>query len=112
VKAIHMLGGISGWGYPYTRAHTVSMIVRLHYAGGATDDIPLSNGEHFADYISKSDVPGSKFAFRLLGGQQLRYLAVNPQRKDPIEKIEFVKGPTPPDVTAPIIMAVTLETGE
>ena len=112
VKAIHMLGGISGWGYPYTRAHTVSMIVRLHYAGGATEDIPLQNGEHFADYISRNEVPGSKFAFRLLGGQQLRYLAVNPQRKDAIEKIEFVKGPTPPDVTAPIIMAVTLETGE
>ncbi len=112
VKAIHMLGGISGWGYPYTRARTVTMIVRLHYAGGATEDTPLYNGEQFADYIGKSDVPGSKFAFSFSGGQQLRYLAVIPQRKDRIEKIDFIKGPTPPDMTAPIIMAVTLETGE
>ncbi|HEV2972968.1 MAG TPA: PVC-type heme-binding CxxCH protein [Pirellulales bacterium] len=108
-KAIHLLSGISGWGYPYDKKRTVSLIVRLHYAGGATEDIPLSNGEHFADYVGRSEVPGSKFAFRLLGGQQIRYLAVTPQRKGPIETIEFVKGP---DATAPIIMAVTVETGE
>ncbi len=108
-KAIHLLSGVSGWGYPYSQNRSVSMIVRLHYAGGATEDIPLANGEHFADYIHKVDVPGSKFAFSLAGGQQVRYLAVYPKKKDPIETIEFVKGP---DATAPIVVAVTVETGE
>lgn len=108
-KAIHLLSGVSGWGYPYSQNRTVSLIVRLHYAGGATEDIPLSNGEHFADYIRKVDVPGSKFAFSMARGQQIRYLAVYPKKKDPIETIEFVKGP---DATAPIIVAVTVETGE
>ncbi len=46
-KAIHLLGGISGWGYPASKAQTVSLIVRLHYAGGATEDIPLRNGVGF-----------------------------------------------------------------
>ena len=86
-KAIHFLSGVSGWGYPGNRQHTVSMIVRLHYAGGATEDIPLYNGVQFADYIRRVDVPGSKFAFELRG-QQIRYFAVYPQRKDSIDTIE------------------------
>jgi hypothetical protein len=45
----------------------------------------------------------------MLRGQQIRYLAVTPQRRDTIASIEFVKGP---DATAPIVMAVTVETGE
>jgi hypothetical protein len=104
-RAIHLLGGISGWGYSYTEKGTVSMIVRLHYADGTTEDHALKNGEQFADYIRRVDVPGSKFAFSL-NGRQVRYLAIEPKRKDKIERIEFVKGP---DDTAPIVMAVTVE---
>jgi uncharacterized protein len=104
-KAIHMLSGVSGWGYPYSEKGTVSAIVRLHYEGGKTEDHVLKNGEHFADYITKNDVPGSKFAFNLMG-KQLRYLTIQPERRDKIERIEFVKGP---DQTAPIFMAVTIE---
>ncbi len=61
---------------------------------------------HFADYISRVDVPQSKFAFLLEGGKQIRYLAIRPQSRDTIESIEFVKGP---HQSAPVIMAVTLE---
>jgi hypothetical protein len=52
------------------------------------------------------DVPDSKFAFAMKGRQQIRYLAIQPERADKIKEIEFVKGP---DVTAPVIMAVTVE---
>jgi hypothetical protein len=104
-KAIHLLSGISGWGYSDSEKGTVSMIVRLHYADGATEDHALKNGEQFAGYIRRVDVPGSKFAFNL-NGRQVRYLAIEPKRKDKIERIEFVKGP---DDTAPIMMAVTVE---
>jgi len=105
-KAIHFLSGISGWGATGTDApQTTSMIVRLHYADGKVENHPLKNGIHFADYIRVIDVPGSKLAFRLRG-QQLRYLAVRPQRTDSIARIELVKGP---DDTAPIVMAVTIE---
>jgi uncharacterized protein len=81
------------------------MIVRLHYADGETEDHPLRNGEHFADYIRRVDVPGSQFAFPLRG-QQVRYLAVQPKRAVAIETVEFVKGP---DATAPVVMAATAE---
>jgi len=105
-NAIHLLSGISGWGYPATPKGSVSMIVRLHYADGKTEDHLLKNGEVFADYIRKIDVPDSTFAFSLRG-QQIRYLAVRPKRPTEIIKdIEFVKGS---DGTSPIVMAVTVE---
>ncbi len=107
-RAIHLLSGVSGWGYPYGEKGTVSMIVRLHYQDGKTEDHPLKNGIHFADYIRVVDVPESKLAFRLRG-QQVRYLTVHPERNEPIETIELVKGP---DATAPVVMAVTVEVSE
>jgi hypothetical protein len=107
-KAIHLLSGVSGWGALDTGApKTVSMIVRLTYDDGKTEDHELKNAVHFADYIHRVDVPESKFAFNLRG-QQLRYLAVTPKRPDAnVKTIEFVKGT---DRTAPIVMAVTVET--
>ena len=81
------------------------MIVRLHYVGGQTEDHPLRNGVHFADYIRRVDVPGSEFAFALRG-QQIRYLAVMPKQAAEIQDIEFVKGP---DRSVPVVMAVTIE---
>jgi hypothetical protein len=107
-RAIHFLSGVSGWGYPYGHKGTVSLIVRLHYADGTTEDHRLENGVHFADYIRVVDVPGSKLAFTLRG-QQIRYLAVHPKKSDRIERIELVKGP---DESAPIVMAVTVEVGD
>ncbi len=104
-KAIHLLSGVSGWGYPGGQKGSVSMIVRLHYADGSVEDHPLENGVHFADYIRVVDVPGSKLAFNLRG-RQVRYLAVHPKKKDVIDRIELVKGP---DETAPIVVAVTVE---
>jgi len=105
-KAIHFLSGVSGWGFPYSKKGTVSMIVRLYYQDGKKEDHPLINGEHFADYIRRVDVPGSRFAFLLEGAQQIRYLAIHPRREQTIREIELVKGP---DATAPIVMAVTVE---
>ncbi|HEV3084672.1 MAG TPA: c-type cytochrome, partial [Gemmataceae bacterium] len=104
-KAIHLLSGVSGWGYPYSEKGSVSLIVRLHYEDGKAEDHPLKNGVEFADYIRRVDVPGSQFAFGLRG-RQVRYLTIQPERKDKIKEIEFVKGP---DATAPVIVAVTVE---
>ncbi len=104
-QAIHMLSGVGGWAYPYSRNNTVSVIVRLHYGDGSTEDHELRNGEHFADYIRVENVPKSELAFKLRG-QQVRYLSVNPKRTQSISRIEFIKGP---DGTAPVIMAITAE---
>ena len=104
-KAIHLLSGVSGWGFPYTPKGTDSLIVRIEYDDDDTEEHRLINGEHFADYIRVVDVPQSQLAFRLRG-QQIRYLSIQPQRPQPIRTVEFVKGS---DRTAPVIMAVTLE---
>ena len=103
VRAIHLLGGISGWGYPATRDETTSLVVRLVYADGTTEDHPLKNGRHFADYIRRVDVPESDFAFDL-AGRQMRYLAIRPARDAVIERIDLVKGNDP---TAPVVMAMS-----
>ncbi len=105
-KAIHLLSGVSGWGYPYGKEGGAVLIVRLHYADGKTEDHELKNGVHFADYIRKVDVPKSDFAFSMRG-QQMRYLSVTPGRDAALTALEFVKGP---DASAPIVLAVTVET--
>ena len=108
-KKIHMLSGISGWGATGADSeHSTTMIVRLHYADGRTENHPLKDGIHFSDYMRPIEVPGSKLAFRLRG-QQLRYLSIEPQRSEVIARVELVKGP---DDTAPIVMAVTIEGDE
>ena len=105
-KAIHLLSGVSGWGFPYHQEKSVSMTVRLHFEDGTSEDHPLVNGEHFADYIRKVDVPASKFAYSL-NGQQIRYLRIECQQQKMLKEVEFLKGD---DITAPIIMAATIET--
>ncbi len=107
-RAIHVLSGMSILGFPTGREGTVSMIVRLHYEDGTTEDHELKNGVHFADVNGGQDVPGSKSAFRL-GGQQVRYLTVTPGKKGTIASIELVKGS---DRTAPIVLAATVEAFE
>nr|WP_235952334.1 PVC-type heme-binding CxxCH protein [Crateriforma spongiae] len=107
-SAIHLLSGVGGWSYPFEQEQSVSMIVRLHYADGSSEDHELINGLHFADYIRRVDVPKSEFAFAL-GDQQIRYLKVVPSRSAKINTIELVKGE---DSTAPIVMAVTVQRDE
>ncbi|MDA0589428.1 MAG: hypothetical protein O2820_16395 [Planctomycetota bacterium] len=105
-QAIHFLSGVSGWGAKSPREQgPVTMIVRLHFEDSTTEDHSLYDGQHFADYIGRFDVPKSKFAFALRG-QQLRYFAISPGRSEKIERIELVKGQ---DRSAPVVMAVTVE---
>ncbi len=105
-KAIHLLSGIGGWSATKAYNGPVAMTVRLHYADGKTENHPLKDGVHFADYIRRIDVPGSRFAFAVRN-QQIRYLSVTPKRSDPISAIEFLKGNHD---SAPIVVAVTVET--
>ena len=104
-KALHVLGAVSGWGWPHSGKGSTSMTVRLTYEDGTKETHDLVNGEHLSDYITRNDVPGSQFAFDL-GGRQLRYLVVRPKEAKPIQTIDLVKGD---DATAPIVVAITAE---
>jgi uncharacterized protein len=102
---IHLLGGVAGWGAKQAGNGVVSMVVRLHYVDGATENHELIDGQHVADYIGHFDVPKSELAFDLRG-RQIRYLSIEPRRSDVIKFIEFLK---PNNPTAPIVMAVTVQ---
>jgi hypothetical protein len=105
-RVIHLLSGMSGWGYPTLKEKTLTLTVRLHYEGGIHEDHPLYNGVHFADFHKANDVPGSKLALTL-GDSQVRYLALRPRSATtPIKVIEFINGD---DAAAPVVLAVTLE---
>jgi putative heme-binding domain-containing protein len=106
--AIHLLSGVSGWGYPAHGPKSVSMTVRLHLAEGSGEEHPLINGVHFADYIRRVDVPKSQFAM-MVRSQQLRHIVIRPQTGEEIKEIELVKGDDP---TSPIVAAVTVQTTE
>ncbi len=105
VKSLHLLSGVSGWGWPASGKGSVSMTVRLTYADGSTEDHKLINGEHFADYIRRVEVPGSVFAF-MAGGQQMRTLSITPKKAEPVKTVELIKGQ---DQTAPMVLAITAE---
>jgi putative membrane-bound dehydrogenase-like protein len=106
VKKLHLLSGVSGWGHPAIGDKSVSMIVRLKFEDGKVEEHKLLNGVHFADYIRKVDVDGSKHAYRMTGGQQLRYLAIEVKSQAPVQEVELIKGE---DDSAPIVMAITAE---
>ncbi|MGB7343647.1 MAG: PVC-type heme-binding CxxCH protein [Pirellulaceae bacterium] len=103
---VHVLGGVGGWAAKSASDGGVSMIVRLRYADGQTEDHPLISGQHIADYIGQFDVPQSKLAMKASDGGQVRYLSITPKRKAVIDTIEFVK---PDHPTAPLVFAVTIE---
>ncbi|MCA9157217.1 MAG: hypothetical protein KDA72_02755 [Planctomycetales bacterium] len=103
--AFHFLGGVSGMGYPRSGKGTVSLIVRIHYADGESEEHELINGVHLADFTQHTDVAQSKLAIKI-GGYQLRFLSVHPQRTAPVDRLELVKGP---DGTAPLVLAITAE---
>ncbi len=107
VKKVHLLSGVSGWGHPAIGEKSVSMIVRLKFEDGKTEEHKLLNGVHFADYIRKVNVDGSEFAYLFEGGQQMRYIPIEVKSSAVVTEIELVKGE---DDSAPIVMALTIET--
>lgn len=107
-KTLHMLGGVGGWNAKSAIPNGPPvMTVRLHYADGKTEDHPLRDGVHFADYIGDFDVPGSEKAFRFRRGYQMRYIKINPERpQEVITKLELIKNR---HNSSPITMAITAE---
>jgi WD40 repeat protein len=114
--AVHLLGGVGAWGWPYAgnddhpapAEGAVALTVRLRYADGTAEDHPLRHGVEYADWVHKDDLPGSKVAVELQGARYLRYLTVKCGRTDvPLERVEFVKEPN--DISAPLFVGLTVE---
>jgi putative heme-binding domain-containing protein len=109
VERVHVLGGIGGWAFPYIK--TVKPVVKWtwKFADGSTEELQLSNGVEFADWISHNDVPGSKYVEGALADDswgQVRYFAVEPKAKKVVDAIVLESFDN--DI-APTLVALTAE---
>ncbi|MDP6409986.1 MAG: ThuA domain-containing protein [Planctomycetota bacterium] len=109
IERLHVLGGISAWGFPFTKKRAPAVRVTWHYSGGDTEVKTLIDGEEFADWIRPHDVPGSEEVTGILDEAsrgQLRRFALAPLRGEVIEKVvlESFDGDT-----APTFLALTAE---
>lgn len=105
VSAIHLLGGVSSFGFPINKNESTSLVVRVHFLDGTKIEHPLINGKHIANYQERTDVPESKFAVDA-GGKQVRYLRVPVDSSKEVKSIELAKGD---DFSTPLVFAVTVE---
>ncbi len=108
--SIHMLGGVAAWAWPFGGDENIgkpAMSVHVEYADGDKESIVLKNGEHFADYIGKAEVPLSENAGDFTKRGQLRYLAVNLKKKAALKKITLE---TSGSIICPCTVAITTST--
>ncbi len=107
--ALNFLGGVGGWAYPCCGDEKGEGLpaakVTVRYEGGQQEEIVLKNGEEFADYIRPHDVPGSKGAFDLVQGKQVRYFR-KPLKGGVLEKIVLESYD---NRIAPVFVSITAE---
>jgi hypothetical protein len=88
VRAIHVLGGVAGWGHPFGSIRDKPAVRwTFRYADGSEESTVLHDGKHFADWIRRHDVPGSDFVPDLLkpgGWGQVRRFSMRPKNPDAV----------------------------
>jgi hypothetical protein len=104
-SVIHVLGGVAGWGYPNGVAgETNEPVVRaqIEYADGESQEVVFRNGQEFADYRKRIDVPGSRYVSDLVADGQIRLFTFEPSRTNEIAKIvlESYNGSSAPTFVA------------
>jgi putative membrane-bound dehydrogenase-like protein len=105
--SLHFLGGVAGWGWPFGGDKALgqpAMTVDVEFADGDKESIVLKNGEHFADYIGKAEVPLSDDAGDFTRRGQLRYFAINLKKKGALKKITLE---TSGSIVTPCTVAIT-----
>lgn len=105
--SLHFLGGVGGWAWPFggdKNKGLPAMTVRVEFADGDQEGIVLKNGEHFADYIGRTEAPLSENAGDFTRRGQLRYFALNLKKKAPLKKITLE---TSGNIVTPCTVAIT-----
>jgi putative membrane-bound dehydrogenase-like protein len=109
-KKLHFLGGVGGWAYPWgndEQKQAPAMKISVRYADGEKETLVLHNGEEFADYIARHDVPGSKYVAGLVeGGKQVRWFTEKLKKGGRITRLSFS---SLDNHMAPCLLAVTAE---
>ena len=106
-KKIHLLSGISGWGWPAVRDETPALLATVVHANGERQTFTFINGRHFSDYVRPIEVPGSKYVGGVTDGQQMRLLTLELTQASPVQTL-ILESPAG-NKTAPVIAAVTAD---
>jgi putative heme-binding domain-containing protein len=108
-RRLYFLGGVAGWGYPFggedSKGQPAARIV-LNFAGGATQEIVLHNGDEIADHNGVHDVPGSASLRDWTRRGQIRWFGKDVQKTDVIESITIESYD---NAVAPVFFGVTAE---
>ncbi|MGV3532191.1 MAG: DUF7133 domain-containing protein, partial [Chthoniobacteraceae bacterium] len=112
-KALHFLGGVGGWAFPYGGEDQHKGLpvakVTVFFEGGEKEELVFKNGVEFADYIGDFNVPGSASAKELVaGGHQVRAFSRPLSREGVINKLVIESFD---NVVCPVFVAVTAEVG-
>jgi len=87
LQRMHVLGGIAAWGFPFTDTGAPLVRWTWYYEDGQTEQRILHDGEQFADWIARNDVPGSRFIAGLVSPDsqgQVRAFSLDPNRRDAV----------------------------
>lgn len=106
-KKLHLLSGISGWGWPAVRDEAPALKATVVYASGEQQVFTFVNGLHFSDYVRPIEVPGSKYVEGITEGQQMRLLTLELAQAGPAKTL-ILESPAG-NKTAPVIAAVTAD---
>ncbi len=106
-KKLHLLSGISGWGWPAVRDEAPALKATVVYASGEQQVFTFVNGLHFSDYVRPIEVPGSKYIEGITEGQQMRLLTLELTQAGPAKTL-ILESPAG-NKTAPVIAAVTAD---
>lgn len=101
---IHLLGGVGGWAGRDKGAPVMTAIVVFN--NGEKEEFVLRDGEHFADYNGRAEVPLSREAAGIVNKGQLRLITLDLKKRGGVRslKLESVGGRV-----APVVAAITTE---
>jgi putative membrane-bound dehydrogenase-like protein len=107
VKAIHLLGGVAGWGASRAFEGPTILSVQLRYEGGQTETVDLQDGVHFVDYVADGlEVPGSKRATGVVAEHQIRVITIPVSKAAALQRIVLS---SPGHGTTAVTAAITAE---
>ena len=110
--ALHFLGGVAGWGFPYggdSLANAPAAKVTVTYEGGKTEGLEFKNGVEFSDYRGHTELPGSAQAPLVERGKQVRVFRKALSQGGVIEKLMIESFD---NQIAPVFVAITAENAE
>ena len=106
-KKLHLLSGIGAWAFPFGDGEGVPVLkVALRFTDGKTEEHVLKNGVEFADYIRRTDVPGSVYLAELSEKTQVRGITIDVQHDGVIDTIALSSFA---NKVAPVVVAITAD---